>query len=98
MALGIYLGEVSVVTAELWAIHQGLSLAWSKGFRLLVTELGIRIIISLEIRSLLNRESSCPVNHICREANGCEDRLACEALNAPKDFVVFGNPPLVVRP
>jgi ribonuclease HI len=80
------------VGAELWAITNGLKLAWSKGFRKIILESDSSLAVDLitknkifidknynlimQARELLAKEWDIQVRHVYREANSMADWLA----------------------
>ena len=89
----------SVLMAELWALYQGLNLAWEVGIKRLLVEvdsLCITQMISKQvvvpngfyaliaaIQDLLSRNWQATISHIYREANSAADFMANMAHSAP---------------
>ena len=86
------IGFATSVTAEFWALRDGLKLALSEGIQNLIVELDARVVIDLissnvdsikpyspllcNRRCLLRRFPRVQVKHIYREGNCCADALA----------------------
>ncbi|KAL4386195.1 hypothetical protein GQ457_09G008270 [Hibiscus cannabinus] len=94
--------------AELWAIHDALSHAWSLGFRCVELETdnleASRIMtgvsgalvdnsLVIAIRNLLSFNWEVEVHHIGRSANGVADSLARMYRGAPIGIATFAEPP-----
>ncbi|KAL4312018.1 hypothetical protein GQ457_01G052780 [Hibiscus cannabinus] len=94
--------------AELWAIHDALSHAWSLGFRCMELETNnleaSRIMTGVSgalvdnslvivIRNLLSFNWGVKVRHIGRSANGVADSLARLYRGTPIGIVTFAEPP-----
>ncbi|XVF12079.1 hypothetical protein REPUB_Repub08aG0083700 [Reevesia pubescens] len=103
------IGICEVLSAELWAIFQGLKFAWDNGFRNVELETDSLLAskqihasirkqnsngrLIAEIQELLSRAWHCQVVHIYREANQCADWLATFSNNPPSDLLVLEDPP-----
>ena len=86
------IGFATSVTAEFWALRDGLKLALSEGIQNLIVELDARVVVDLissnvdsikpyspllcDCRCLLRRFPRVQVKHIYREGNCCADALA----------------------
>ena len=86
------IGICSSVTAELWAIYEGLLLTWDKGFRKVVLESDSRVAVGfitgdnvrvdknynliMQIKNMVSREWEVEILHVYREANCVADWLA----------------------
>ncbi|KAL4284355.1 hypothetical protein GQ457_16G011300 [Hibiscus cannabinus] len=103
------LGSCTVLMSELWAIHDALSLAWSRGFRWVVLETdnleASKIVagsspilidnsLVIAIRNLLSYNWEVEVRHIGRAANGVADSLARMLRGAPIGSEMFVEPPM----
>ncbi|OMP01704.1 reverse transcriptase [Corchorus capsularis] len=109
MGFKLHLGVCSNVEAELQAIRRGLQLVWDCGYRVLICESDALVAIDLvrngdvmihplgcliaDIRSLLNREWRCTLQHIYREGNFCADWLANAACSLDEELELIANPP-----
>ncbi|KAL4318363.1 hypothetical protein GQ457_18G022390 [Hibiscus cannabinus] len=106
-----YVGRCDALLAELWAIHDGLLLAWDLGFRFVELESdcleAVRIICSRSnvlstsalvgaIASLLSREWTVEGCHITRDSNGVADKLAKRGRELGMDSTIFVAAPAVV--
>ncbi|KAK8486727.1 hypothetical protein V6N12_041723 [Hibiscus sabdariffa] len=104
-------GRCDALLAELWAIHDGLLLAWDLGFRLVELESdnleAVRIacaqsnVLSTSalvgaIASLIGREWKVEVRHITRDSNGVADKLAKQGRLLGMESTIFGVAPAVV--
>ncbi|KAK9265995.1 hypothetical protein L1049_012495 [Liquidambar formosana] len=104
-----HIGSTTSVCAELWAIRDGLQLAWSMGHRHVILQLDAQIVISLltqqmaptpwhltlvtDCRSLLQRDWQVQIQHVYREANKCADFLAKYGASQVTNFVILNDPP-----
>ncbi|KAL0006134.1 hypothetical protein SO802_013695 [Lithocarpus litseifolius] len=86
------IGFTTSITAEFWALRDGLKLALSEGIQNLIVELDARVVIDLinsnvdtvkpyspllyDCRCLLRRFPQAQVKHVYREGNRCADALA----------------------
>nr|POE96986.1 putative ribonuclease h protein [Quercus suber] len=86
------IGFATSVTAEFWALRDGLKLALSEGIQNLIVELDARVVVDLinsnvdsvkpyspllcDCRCLLRRFPRVQVKHVYREGNRCADALA----------------------
>ncbi|XVF35312.1 hypothetical protein REPUB_Repub18cG0134800 [Reevesia pubescens] len=110
-------GICDITTAELWGIYQGINLCWNKGYREVELEsdstLAIKKINTVHnrfdtdgnlvgaIQRFLQRNWSCKIRHIYREANQCADWMASFQNNtqaglqhiAHAGLQVFEDPP-----
>ncbi|KAL4325431.1 hypothetical protein GQ457_11G002310 [Hibiscus cannabinus] len=75
-----YVGRCDALLAELWAIHDGLLLAWDLGFRF----------VELESDCL------GAVRHITRDSNGVADKLAKRGRELGMESTIFVAAPAVV--
>ncbi|KAL4297736.1 hypothetical protein GQ457_12G008990 [Hibiscus cannabinus] len=106
-----YVGRCDALLAELWAIHDGLLLAWDLGFQLVELESdcleAVRVISSRSnvlstsalvgsIASLISREWTVEVRHITRDSNGVADKLAKRGRVLGMDSTIFVAAPAVV--
>ena len=103
------IGFATSVTAEFWALRDGLKLALSEGIQNLIVELDARVVVDLissnidsikpyspllcDCRCLLRRFPRVQVKHIYREGNCCADALARWGCLMDDAFVVFNHPP-----
>ena len=103
-----------MLMAELWALYQGLTLAWEVGIKWLLVEVDnfcITQMISKQvvvpnvfhtliaaIRDLLSRNWQTTISHIYREANSAADFMANMAHSAPLGLHFFSNPPVGIYP
>ena len=85
------IGICSSVTAELWAVHDGLQLTWNTGIRRVVLESDSKVVVKLikngsggvdthynlimQIKAMLGREWDVEILHVHREANYVADWL-----------------------
>jgi ribonuclease HI len=92
VGFALNIGICTSVGAELWAITNGLKLAWSKGFRKIILESDSSLAVDLitknkifidknynlimQARELLAKEWDIQVRHVYREANSMADWLA----------------------
>ncbi|KAL4310298.1 hypothetical protein GQ457_01G018690 [Hibiscus cannabinus] len=106
-----YVGRCDALLAELWAIHDGLLLAWDLGFRMVELESdsleAVRIVCVQSnalctsalvgaIASLIGREWMVEVRHITRDSNGVADKLAKQGRVLGMESTIFGVAPAVV--
>lgn len=103
------LGKGNSVLAEVWAIYQGLSLAWQFGIEKVIVEANSAIAINLvkegcvevhpssslvgKIREMTLRRWHLHFQHTCREGNKVADCLANLAHSLPFGDHVFQSPP-----
>ena len=103
------IGFATSVSAEFWALRDGLKLALSEGIQNLIVELDARVVVDLlnsnvdihkpyslllcNCRCLLRRIPKVQVVHVYREGNRCADALARWRSMTEEDFVVFSSPP-----
>ncbi|KAL4354521.1 hypothetical protein GQ457_06G016340 [Hibiscus cannabinus] len=86
-----FIGRCSVLIAELWAIHEGLMHAWSRGYRQVELESdsleAVRLVLSsspevavcglvLSIKGWLSKVWQVRIQHVSREGNRVADRMA----------------------
>lgn len=87
-----YLGEVSVIKAEAWALLEGVRLVAESGVGNLIMESDSLLLVEAikasvnypaeiegivqRVRNLFEQFSGCKIRHIWREANACADYLA----------------------
>lgn len=107
-----HVGSSSILVAELWGIWKGLQIAWTHGHRRVIletdsaealqaiqkaTSLHPQFNICQEVWELLHQDWVCDVQLIWREANGCADILAKEALGmATQSAILSEAPPSLV--
>ncbi|KAK9285069.1 hypothetical protein L1049_024254 [Liquidambar formosana] len=104
-----HIGRTTSVCAELWAIRDGLQLAWSMGYCHVILQLDAQIVISLltqqmastpwhltlvtDCKSLLQRDWQVQIQHVYREANKCADLLEKYGTSQATNFVILNEPP-----
>ena len=104
-------GFATSITAEFWALRDGLILAAQLGIKDIEVELDAKIVVDLvqsntivnnsflpflnDCRSILSSFHQVRVGHTFREANRCADALARKGCSLKEDFVVFDYPPSV---
>ncbi|KAE8689105.1 hypothetical protein F3Y22_tig00110943pilonHSYRG00004 [Hibiscus syriacus] len=108
LGFGKLLGICSIIEAELWGIHEGLSHAWNLGERQIMVEAdSLEVIRMLQgninrgsiftlldrVSVLLNQEWTVTLRHINRDANKVADKLARLAAARSDDHTVFYSPP-----
>ncbi|KAL4385529.1 hypothetical protein GQ457_15G002390 [Hibiscus cannabinus] len=86
-----FIGRCSLLVAELWAIHEGLMHAWSRGYRRVELESdslkAVRLVLSnspevtvcglvLSIKGWLSKVWQVRIQHVYREGNRVADRMA----------------------
>ncbi|KAK8476512.1 hypothetical protein V6N11_074061 [Hibiscus sabdariffa] len=106
-----FVGRCSVLLADLWAIYDGLNLAWDVGFRrvdvdsdnmeavCIINRMSPtfgRSALVQSIWSLIQRDWLVKVSHVPREENVAADKLATLGRGYGKDGRVFVVPPGVV--
>ena len=99
------------VTAELWALRDGLQMAATEIIHNLIVELDAHVVVQLmknsivnlsleplltDCRLLLRKFPNLGVEHAYREANQCTDALARIGSNSDVHFILFAHPPPVV--
>ena len=105
-------GNVSSITAELWAFKEGLLMAKQLGIDNLYVDLDAAFLVHLitnpsvvnlnlepllsDCRNLTKTFLNCLVTHVYREANYCADRLAKMGADLHTDYLFLYNPPPVV--
>ena len=93
----INIGMCDAIGAELWAVLQGMTLAWDRGYRFVTVEVDSSIVVlwlngKSECKSMhanlvfaclevLKRDWLVTVTHVFRETNQVADRLANIALD-----------------
>lgn len=103
------IGVATTITAEFWALRDGLVLASQLGVTQLLVELNAKIIVDLvlsrkttnssyssllnDCRFLLDQFHQVRVSHAFREANRCADILAKGGCSLLEDFVILDSPP-----
>ena len=103
------IGFATSITAEFWALRDGLKLALNAGIQRLIMELDAKVMVDLvksnavtnkpyppllyDYRSLLIRFLQVQVTHVYSEGNRCADVLARWGSTMAKVFVVFDYPP-----
>ncbi|XVF15275.1 hypothetical protein REPUB_Repub09cG0137100 [Reevesia pubescens] len=103
------IGISSILNAELWAILIGLHISWEKGYRNIHLEsdslsaikklneqpnaFDSNLHIIKAIKVLQQREWSCMIDHIYREANSCADWMASHADHLDLGLHLFDSPP-----
>ncbi|KAE8689453.1 hypothetical protein F3Y22_tig00110937pilonHSYRG00048 [Hibiscus syriacus] len=107
----LMIGRCSVHQAELWAVFDGLELAWNLGFRSLKVEtdnlevarclnsspLMHESSITRRIRSLFSRQWKCEIKYTPREANKRADRMASMRRDGSMETRFFSNRPLLCK-
>ena len=97
------IGFATSMSAEFWALRDGLKLALSEGIENLIVELDVRVVVDLvnfnvdtnkpyfpllcDCRCLLRRIPWVQVVHVYREGNRCTDALARWGSTMEEDFV-----------
>ncbi|KAK8552637.1 hypothetical protein V6N13_121024 [Hibiscus sabdariffa] len=81
-----FVGRCDALLAELWAMHDGLLLAWDLGFCALVGA----------IICLLHRDWNVEVRHIARVSNDVTDKLAKQGRELGMESMLFVAAPVVV--
>ena len=97
------------ITAEFWALRDGLKLALNEGIQRLVVELDAKVVVDLiksnaatnklyapllyDCRGLLTRFIQVQVVHVYTEGNRCADALTRWGSNMAEAFAVFDSPP-----
>ena len=103
------IGYATSITAEFWALRDGLKLALNEGIQRLIVELDAKVVVDLinsnvatnkpyapllyDCRYLLTRFIQVQVVHVYREGNRCADALAKWGSNMTEAFAVFDRPP-----
>ncbi|XVF33779.1 hypothetical protein REPUB_Repub18cG0000300 [Reevesia pubescens] len=103
------LGIANILTAELWAIYQGLSLSWDKGYRKVELETDSMVAVQKikangnngdpnvnlihSIKYLLQRDWLCSIKHTHREANYSADWMATHFDHLSLGLHIFDSPP-----
>ena len=103
------IGFTTSITAEFWALRDGLLLAVRMGVQKLVIELDAKVVVELmqsnspsnafysslltDCRLLLGKLQHFRVKHAFREANRVADAMAKLGGAMQEDFVVWDNPP-----
>ena len=103
------IGRCSSLQAELWALLDGLQLAWSKGFRFIKVEVDCLLVLKLiqreensasahsslinQILLLMEKDWDIDVKHVFREGNKCADFLASYALQLQEGSHFLQDPP-----
>ena len=103
------IGFATSITAEAWALRDGLKLALNAGVQSLIVELDAKVLVDLvksnvdtkkpyspllyDCRCLLRRFLRVQVVHVYREGNRCADALARWGGTMTEDFVVFDSSP-----
>ena len=103
------IGLATSITAEFWALRDGLKLALSAEVQSLVVELDAKVVVGLvksnidtnksyspllyDCRCLLRRFLWVQVVHVYREGDRCVDALARWGGTMTEDFVAFDSPP-----
>ncbi|XVF17428.1 hypothetical protein REPUB_Repub10bG0121500 [Reevesia pubescens] len=107
-------GIANVLTAEIWAIYQGLKLCGERGFKKVQLEsdslMAIKKISSTPvpydvngqliraIQDYFQRNWSCNICHIHRESNKSADWMATKSLVTSTGLHTFENPPNGIFP
>ena len=97
------------MSAEFWALKDGLKLALSEGIQNLIVELDVQVVVDVvnsnvdtnkpyspllcDYKCLLRRIPRVQVVHVYREGNRCIDALARWESTMEEDFIVFSSPP-----
>ncbi|CAL1358846.1 unnamed protein product [Linum trigynum] len=108
------IGDCSAACAELWAIKQGLEMAWRRDLRLLIVESDSRLAIDLiqhrvdhvhplasllrSIRRLVAQDWLVNIVHTYREGNRVADWLSKHGLVYPHGMYELVDPPAPLRP
>ncbi|OMO72395.1 hypothetical protein COLO4_27635 [Corchorus olitorius] len=106
------IGKCSIDMAELWGIHQGISLAWSRGFRALEIESDSATSVDMirkgvntnhplacvveAIRELLAKDWNWRISYVPRQKNFVADWLAKNNKEPWEGLLVFNSPPVGV--
>ncbi|OMP08311.1 hypothetical protein CCACVL1_01125 [Corchorus capsularis] len=104
-----HLGVCSNVAAELHALRLGLLLAWQEGYRAIVCEVDVKVILDLlksntmqyhplrallmDIREMFSWEWQCECRHTLREGNFCADKLSKMGCDLDVEYEIFCVPP-----
>ncbi|XP_038687586.1 uncharacterized protein LOC119986972 [Tripterygium wilfordii] len=110
IGFSINIGICSAVEAELWAVFEGLSLAWQNGFRKVFLETDSLVVASwlqdgcvpnipisnliYKCCDLLKKDWEVNICHVLREGNRCADLLANLALKHDRGVLVLHQPPV----
>ncbi|XP_010522729.1 PREDICTED: uncharacterized protein LOC104801226 isoform X2 [Tarenaya hassleriana] len=105
----VNLKNLSELSADLWAVYQGLKLLWDRGFRKVIVETtSLNALEALNANSLPFQQSNsilqrckdmllknweCRICAISEEQNSCAVWLANKAEEQPTGLVVFDSPP-----
>ncbi|KAK4270869.1 hypothetical protein QN277_019637 [Acacia crassicarpa] len=97
------------LAAELWALLDGLRLAWSRGYKDLEVQVDCLVALKLvqhnndlanasssivrRIHNLLDEDWRVTITHVYREGNQCADFLATFALNLEEGLHLLQEPP-----
>lgn len=108
-----FLGSTEVLRAELVAIHQGLTIAWSLGAKQLIafsdSATAVKLVtegvqplhrfaaIVCSIRDLLRRPRTTRLIHTLRESNYAADALAKRGAKQDEPLCVLDSPPVEMR-
>ncbi|KAE8698467.1 hypothetical protein F3Y22_tig00110597pilonHSYRG00257 [Hibiscus syriacus] len=101
------IGRCNIHNAELWAVLDGLTIAWDIGFRNIEVEVDNHDVVKTlnacpmlhewtivrHIRRLLEHQWSAKISHINREANATADSLAHIDMNGTLGLTVYHQPP-----
>ncbi|XVF40762.1 hypothetical protein PTKIN_Ptkin01aG0141200 [Pterospermum kingtungense] len=106
------IGSCNAVEAELWAVYQGLRLAWIEGFRKVILESDSAMVVrwmnegdvsNLTLRNLLQlcmsflrKDWEVKILHVYREQNRVADLLAKLSTSSDRGMEVLVQPPLGV--
>lgn len=104
------MGSCSAFVAELWGVMEDLNLARAKGYRNVVLNLDLDIVVRIlqghalantsgaslimRIKKLLTIDWNVCVSHIFREANKCADVLANLGCEVGSHLVIFERLPV----
>ena len=103
------IGTTTSVTAELWALRDGIQLCLELNLPAVIIELDAVLVINLlrstkhnpngnnnlvvDCKECMARIPRVHIQHCYREANKCADALARRGALSPCNFLVFDSPP-----
>ncbi|XVE77975.1 hypothetical protein DITRI_Ditri13aG0107100 [Diplodiscus trichospermus] len=107
------IGPCGITDAELWGIHQGLILAWERGFRKVEVETdcltalqaiqnkekrsNFQVALASSIRELIDRDWQVVLSHNFRQTNHVADYLAKLARKLHQGIAICEEPPVEIR-